>query len=70
MKKAFLVPDMSCAHCEARIRSALEAAGGITDIRIDLEKKRVRMESARSSADILALLEAAGYPATQTTEPE
>jgi copper chaperone len=70
MKKAFLVPDMSCAHCEALIRSALEAAGGITDIRIDLEKKLVRMESARSSADILALLEAAGYPATQTTEPE
>ncbi|MBN1196042.1 MAG: heavy-metal-associated domain-containing protein [Candidatus Aminicenantes bacterium] len=70
MKKTFRVPDMSCAHCEARIRSALEAAGGITDIHIDLEKKQVSLECVRSSAEILDLLEATGYPATNIGDPE
>lgn len=70
MKKTFHVPDMSCAHCEARIRSTLEAAGDITDIHIDMEKKRVSVESARNDSEILTLLEAVGYPATKIAVPE
>ncbi|MGQ9531882.1 MAG: heavy-metal-associated domain-containing protein [Desulfotomaculales bacterium] len=39
-----LVPDMSCAHCEAAIKKALGALAGVSAVEVDLGAKRVRVD--------------------------
>lgn len=38
-----VVPDISCAHCERAVTNALAPLGGVTDIRVDVAGKRVRV---------------------------
>lgn len=38
-----VVPDISCAHCERAVTNALAPLGGVTDIRVDVVGKRVRV---------------------------
>lgn len=60
MKKHTLsVPDMSCAHCEARITKALEELGA-ESFSVDLANKIVKVETDDVQRVIDALDEA-GY---------
>ncbi len=38
------IPDMSCGHCEVRIRKALLALPGFRDLFVDLEARKVELD--------------------------
>ena len=66
-KKSFEVPDMHCGHCEMRVKTALEMAGGVEEVKPDHKKGivtfRVVDESAFDESKAREDLEAIGYPA-------
>ncbi len=56
------VPDMSCGHCAASIRQAVQALDPAAAITVDLEQHRVRIEPAAADAAALtAAIREAGY---------
>ena len=60
----FSVPEMSCGHCLMAIDRALKAQG-VEKVAIDLEAHTVEVgETDKSVAEIQAIIETAGYPAT------
>lgn len=64
----FNVPDMSCGHCTASIKTAIAIAIAILDkdamMDIDLDAKTVGVESQKSAAEIMDALDRIGFPAT------
>lgn len=61
-KFTLLVPDMTCAHCEKRIREAVSSLGGnVTSL--DLDTKIVVVEADVSSEELLKKIDEAGYDA-------
>jgi copper chaperone len=63
-ERIYVVPGMSCAHCEHAVSDELAAVGGVESVAVDLETKRVVVRG--SSLDDLALRAAiadAGYEA-------
>ena len=63
MKKKIYIEGMSCMHCSARVKKALEGLAGVTSAQVDLEGKFAVIEatSAPSDAEIKAAIEDAGY---------
>jgi copper chaperone len=60
----YIVPDMSCSHCEAAVTKEISALTGVTDVAVDLETKRVEVTgSDLDDAAIRAAIEEAGYEA-------
>ncbi len=59
----FKVPDMSCKHCVNRISKELENLG-LKDFSIDLEAKRVTVET-EDPGQVSSALDDAGYPAEE-----
>lgn len=43
-KVIFNVPEVSCQHCVASIKSAVEALEGVTSVTVDLAKKTAEIE--------------------------
>jgi copper ion binding protein len=39
MKKVLSIEGMSCAHCVARVESAISEIQGVTSVQVDLAKK-------------------------------
>jgi copper chaperone CopZ len=37
----YLVPDMSCSHCERAVSQELSSVAGVESVRVDLETKEV-----------------------------
>ena len=66
-KKSFEIPDMHCGHCEMRVKTALEMAGGVEDVKPDHKKGTVTFRvvdvSAFDESKAREDLEAIGYPA-------
>lgn len=63
MKKfTLIVPEMTCGHCEKRIREAVSSLGGNV-ISLDLETKIVVTEADVSSEELLKKIDEAGYDA-------
>lgn len=56
------IPDMSCAHCENRIRAAVQEADGTVDS-LDLETKNVVVTTDLSEDQLLTVIDDAGYDA-------
>ncbi|MEG1602877.1 MAG: heavy-metal-associated domain-containing protein [Cloacibacillus sp.] len=56
------IPDMSCAHCEKRIREAVEKAGGVVKS-LDLETKKALIEIEADADKVLEIIDQAGYDA-------
>lgn len=55
------VPDMTCGHCAAAIRKAVSGVDLGASCDIDIEAKRVTVNSALPPSDFVAALEEAGY---------
>ena len=55
------VPDMSCNHCVDTIRKAVAGIDAGASCEIDLERKRVAVESSLPPSDFVEALEDAGY---------
>ena len=60
----YVVPGMSCGHCEAAVIEEVSALPGVERVAVDLESKRVEVRgSALDDAAIRAAIEEAGYEA-------
>lgn len=64
MKYTFNVPDMSCNHCKMRIEKTMNDSGKVGDLNIDLQTKKVTLESELAEQDLIKLFDDAGYDAT------
>jgi copper chaperone len=60
----FRVNDMSCEHCVKTITKAVTAIDAEASLEADVETKLVRIDSAHPVAELIQVLDAAGYPAT------
>lgn len=56
----FEIRDMTCGHCEARIRKALQAASSAAQVDVDLRHRRVSV-TGLDAQQALAAISAAGY---------
>lgn len=63
MKYTFKVPEMSCNHCKMRIEKTMADSGKVKNLEIDLESKKVSLESELSFEDLTELFDEAGYDA-------
>jgi copper chaperone CopZ len=60
----YVVPGMSCGHCEAAVIEEVSALPGVEGVAVDLESKRVEVSGvALDDAAIRAAIEEAGYEA-------
>lgn len=57
----FRVDDMTCGHCAAAIARAVREVDAAGRCEVDLDAKRVRIESHRPGAEFLAAIREAGY---------
>jgi len=62
MKYVFDVPDMSCEHCKMNIEKQLKSSGIVQDFKVDLENKKVEVETSQEPEKIESLLDEIGYP--------
>lgn len=60
------VPDMTCGHCVATVTRAIKALDPDADVKADLEKKTVSIETALPGAVVSKALEDEGYPSSET----
>lgn len=56
------VPDMMCEHCEKRIRTAFDEAGGKVK-KLDLKTKELWVDIEADADRVLEILDQAGYDA-------
>ncbi len=63
MKYTFNVPDMSCNHCKMRIEKTMGDSGKVENLEIDLDSKKVSLESDLSAEALIELFDKAGYDA-------
>jgi copper chaperone CopZ len=60
----YLVPDMSCSHCEQAVSQELSSVAGVQSVRVDLETKEVVVSGENlDDAALRAAIEEAGYEA-------
>ncbi len=61
------VPDLSCGHCAATVKAALQGLPGLAACEVDLAAKRVTLDLADVAQvpEALRRLDAEGYPATR-----
>ena len=60
----FLVPDMSCGHCTASIEASLRKLDPAADVRCDLARHTVAVDSTRPPEALLSAIREAGYEAS------
>ncbi len=56
-----LVNDMTCGHCEASIRDAVLRLDPAARVRVDLERKRLWIESSVPAEHIMQAIEGIGF---------
>ena len=59
----FTVPNMTCGGCAKSVTKALQSVDAAAKIETDPPKRKVRVESSATEADLRAVLTEAGYPA-------
>lgn len=60
-KYTMIIPDMMCAHCEKRVRDAVAGSGTVESL--DLETKKVVVDTPLTKEELIALINDAGYDA-------
>lgn len=65
MEKILNVEGMSCNHCVASVRKALEGLEGVREADVNLEDKKARVELDKDLADetLIKAVEDAGFSA-------
>lgn len=59
MKKLF-ISGMNCAHCETKIKNALNSIGAV-NINVNLEDKTVTCDCERENEDIIEVIADYGF---------
>ena len=63
------VPDISCAHCEKTILTALQGQPGVTTVQVSIPAKAVDLsydEQALNLQQVESILDEEGYPVAAT----
>ena len=61
---SYIVPGISCGHCEVAISAEVARVPGVTTVQVDLDGKRVTVRGARLDAACLReAIGEAGYDA-------
>ncbi len=58
----FDIPDMTCGHCASMVGQALRLADPACQLKVDLQQRRVTVQSAEPEAALAEALVEAGYP--------
>lgn len=61
MEKSFKIEGMSCMHCVARVKAAIEGVEGVKTADVDLQKAEAVVAGAFEPSAVVAAVEAAGY---------
>jgi copper chaperone len=61
----FKVEDMTCGHCASTITKAVQALDQAAKVEVDLQGKRVRIESRAGEPQISAAIREAGFTPAQ-----
>jgi len=60
---AFGVAGMTCNHCVAHVREAIEGVEGVEQVQVDLNAKRARVTGHAPDSAVIKAVEEAGYKA-------
>ncbi len=70
MRKILSVEGMSCGHCVAHVKEALESVDGVTKAEVDLASKRAVVEGpSLDDAAMRAAVAEAGYEVAAIAAP-
>ncbi len=58
------ITGMTCGHCQAAVKSALESVAGVRAVHVDLKNGRAEIEGVADPVLLVAVVEAEGYQAT------
>lgn len=58
------VDGMTCEHCQAAVKKALESVDGTTSVEVDLARGEARVEGNTEVATLVAAVENEGYQAS------
>jgi copper chaperone len=61
MKKKILIEGMSCEHCVAHVKEALENLDKVTSVEVSLEDKCATVETENSDDELKNAIEEEGY---------
>jgi copper chaperone len=62
VRVTYIVPEMSCSHCETAVSEAIAGMPGVDAVTVDLESKRVDVHGVElDDAAIRAAIDDAGY---------
>ncbi|OOM76152.1 heavy-metal-associated domain-containing protein [Clostridium sp. BL-8] len=61
MKKKILIEGMSCEHCVAHVKEALEGLDKVTSVEVSLEDKWAIVETENSDDELKNAIEEEGY---------
>ena len=69
MKKIVVVEGMHCQHCQSAVQKALAAVEGVTEAKVDLEKKTatVSMNTEVSDEALMKAVSDAGFDPVSVT---
>ena len=56
------LPDMSCGHCASTVAQTCKFVDPAAKVEVDLQSKRVKIDSAEERMDFVEALTEAGYP--------
>lgn len=59
------IPAISCGHCVRAVTDAVQELDPQATVNVDVPGKRASIETSAATEDVLARLEAEGYPATE-----
>lgn len=65
----FTLPDLSCGHCVKAVTRAVQGVDAQAQVAVELEARRVRIQSLQPAARFRNALAEAGYPAAPQAEP-
>jgi len=61
MSMTLNVEGMSCQHCVANVKKAVEALDGVDNVEVDLEAGKVAVEGSADADAVKAAIAQAGY---------
>ncbi|MCF0147680.1 MAG: cation transporter [Clostridium sp.] len=61
MKKIINIECMSCNHCVAHVKEALEGINGVNLVRVSLEEKNAIVETEVNNDTLINAIEEEGY---------
>jgi len=68
MKKKILIEGMSCEHCVAHVKEALEGLDGVTSVEVNLQGKYATAETNVSNEVLKDAIEEEGYDVVNIEE--